>query len=52
MITDPQTYQEWLDAAEARHDDAKLLLARADISIGSVYMAGYALECAFLFYGV
>lgn len=46
-MKDPSNHNEWIEAASHRALDAKNLLARAEQSVGPVYMAGYALECSF-----
>ena len=44
-MNDPQTYQDWRETAMERAADADAMLPERKESIGSVYMAGYAVEC-------
>ncbi len=44
-MNDPQTHQAWHDTAVERAADADAMLPERQISVGSVYMAGYAVEC-------
>ncbi|MCP5052770.1 MAG: HEPN domain-containing protein [bacterium] len=41
----PNTYKDWLEVSRERQEDAEALLVSRKESIGSVYMAGYSLEC-------
>ncbi|AOX02344.1 hypothetical protein BJP34_25465 [Moorena producens PAL-8-15-08-1] len=43
---DPNNYKDWLDIANERAADADGILKNRSQSIGSVYMAGYAIECS------
>ncbi|OLT61426.1 HEPN domain-containing protein [Moorena bouillonii] len=40
----PNNYKDWLDIANERAADAEAILKNRSQSIGSVYMAGYAIE--------
>ena len=42
----PNTTQDWLAVATARAADADAIVTTRRDSIGSVYMAGYAVECS------
>lgn len=46
MPNDPSTAEEWMAVAWERGADATALLPSRASSIGPVYMAGYAIECA------
>lgn len=41
----PNTVEEWIDIANERSSDAMALIEKRLDSVGSVYMAGYAIEC-------
>ncbi len=43
---DPSTPEEWLEIAGERAADAAAMLTSRQSSVGPVYMAGYAVECA------
>ena len=43
---EPTTAQDWIIVAEQRLADARAILKERPDSVGSVYMAGYAIECA------
>jgi hypothetical protein len=45
-MRDPRTPEDWLWAARERMADAEAMLPTRSQSIGPVYMAGYAIECA------
>ncbi len=45
-MRDPQTPEDWLWVARERMADAEAMLPARSQSIGPVYMAGYAIECA------
>jgi len=42
----PHTPQEWLDTAKERAADADEVCKFRPTSVGSVYLAGYAIECS------
>jgi len=42
----PTTWCQWLDVARERAGDAETLNKHRAASIGSVYLAGYAIECS------
>jgi len=46
MMDDPSTTEEWMTVARERGADAEAMLPTRTASIGPVYMAGYAIECA------
>jgi len=46
MMNDPSTTEEWMTVARERGADAEAMLPTRTASIGPVYMAGYAIECA------
>jgi hypothetical protein len=41
----PTTYKEWVDVAKERAADASALAASRPLSVASIYLAGYSLEC-------
>ncbi|MFO1429970.1 MAG: HEPN domain-containing protein [Candidatus Competibacteraceae bacterium] len=41
----PTTSQEWIKIASERAADARALLEQRPRSIGTIYLAGYAVEC-------
>ena len=41
----PNTVEEWIEIANERSSDAMALIEKRPDSVGSVYMAGYAIEC-------
>jgi hypothetical protein len=44
-MNDPKTFQDCIDTAKERAGDADAMLPTRNNSVGSVYMAGYAVEC-------
>jgi HEPN domain len=42
----PDTAEDWMAVATERGADAEALLNRRNLSVGCVYMAGYAVECS------
>jgi len=46
MMNDPSTTEEWMIVARERGADAEAMLPSRAVSIGPVYMVGYAIECA------
>ncbi|RLB95418.1 MAG: hypothetical protein DRH50_04245 [Deltaproteobacteria bacterium] len=46
MMNAPSTTDEWMAVARERGADAEAVISSRAASIGSVYMAGYAIECA------
>ncbi len=44
--TDPANAEEWIEVAHQRAADAESMLPARGQSVGPVYMAGYAIECA------
>jgi HEPN domain-containing protein len=42
----PTTSQEWSEVATERQSDARALCEQRAESVGTVYLAGYAVECA------
>lgn len=46
MQKNPTTAQEWLTIANERSADAEVIHKQRPNSIGSVYLAGYAIECS------
>ncbi|NET56187.1 MAG: hypothetical protein F6K47_08420 [Symploca sp. SIO2E6] len=42
----PHTYQQWLAVAKQRASDAEAISKHQPQSVGSVYLAGYAIECS------
>ncbi len=42
----PNTAQEWIAIAQERAADAEAMKTSRCTSVGSVYMAGYAIECS------
>lgn len=42
----PSTHEHWIAVARERATDADVLLDAGNMSIGCVYMAGYAVECS------
>lgn len=45
-ILDPSNSREWLLAARHRLSDAKILADIGSAPVASIYLAGYAIECA------
>ena len=45
-MNDPSTSEEWIAIAEGRGRDAQAIFENEPASIGSVYMAGYVIECS------
>ncbi len=45
-MSQPDTAKEWLAIAQERIADAKAIYHNRPTSIGSIYMAGYAIECS------
>ncbi len=45
-MNDPTTTEEWMTVARERGADAEAMLPTREASVGPVYMAGYAVECA------
>ena len=45
-MDNPSTPREWMSVARERGADAEAMLPTRSASIGPVYMAGYAIECA------
>jgi len=43
---EPTSAQEWLEVANERAQDAEGLFEKRPESVGSVYLAGYAIECS------
>ena len=43
---DPTTYKDWMEVANYRAMDAEAIKEKQPSSVGSVYMAGYAIECS------
>jgi HEPN domain-containing protein len=43
---EPTTAQDWIIVAEQRLADAEAILKERPDSVGSLYMAGYAIECS------
>jgi HEPN domain-containing protein len=42
----PNTADEWIEVANERATDAEAIKKENPTSVGSVYMAGYAIECS------
>lgn len=45
-MAQPRSYQDWFNVALERANDADAILGGRPSSVGPVYMAGYAIECA------
>ncbi|MGK7889578.1 MAG: HEPN domain-containing protein [Leptolyngbyaceae cyanobacterium] len=45
-MTIPSTAEEWLCIATERGADADAIIKSGNTSIGSIYLAGYAIECS------
>ncbi len=45
-MNDPSSVEEWMKVARERGKDADAMLPARAASIGPIYMAGYAIECA------
>ncbi|NER00283.1 MAG: HEPN domain-containing protein, partial [Cyanothece sp. SIO2G6] len=45
-MTTPSTAEEWLSVSRDRGADANGIVQNRPTSVGSVYMAGYAIECS------
>lgn len=43
---EPANAEEWIEIANQRAADATAMLPARKLSVGPVYMAGYAIECA------
>jgi HEPN domain-containing protein len=43
---EPQTSEGWIEVANERMTDAAEMFSARSLSIGPVYMAGYAVECS------
>ncbi len=41
---DPSTYEQWVEVAKERSQDARIL-SDSNRYLGAVYMAGYSIEC-------
>lgn len=42
----PTTVEDWIEIANNRAADAEAIRKVEETSVGSVYMAGYAIECS------
>lgn len=42
----PDTAEDWMAVANERGADAEALMSTRSLSVGCVYMAGYAVECS------